>query len=403
MSAIGGIIDFKRDYVDFLELNKMRKALGMRGRKKSSAYVDRGIGMFYSSDGIIESEQPYLSERRGYTSVMVMDCYAYGAEAVFEKYRTIGVEMLGGLRAPFAIALYDAERRMLLLARDKVGEKPIFYKAIGGRVYFASEIKGLLALEKEKNGVKINCEKLSQHLTSPQGVYSVSEIYCGFSELRAGECILFTEIGVSKFFFDDIRDERKMLPRQLFKRKLIISDVIKKIDSLELENALSDSLIAFDLPQFDAYMPRLCAILHNSAEGNNLILKYADNMKIQAPRYAYLREDRLSSFYGVIGRGVVVKKSECELAEEEAEHKYLYGLLKERFFELDFENLNIIKNIFGEPKSSYVLRMIEKEGEKKEDTALKIRILGMLCQTVEWSRLFGVELSGDKKYIHYTG
>ena len=68
MSAIGGVIDFKHKDVDFATVNAMRSALSLRGREKSSAYFDNGLGVFYNCDGVFEdngADQPLLSERKG--------------------------------------------------------------------------------------------------------------------------------------------------------------------------------------------------------------------------------------------------------------------------------------------------------------------------------------------------
>jgi asparagine synthase (glutamine-hydrolysing) len=56
-----------------------------------------------------------------------------------------GVPALSRLRGMFAFAVWDSERRSLLMARDRLGLKPLYYTVAGGRLLFASEMKALLA------------------------------------------------------------------------------------------------------------------------------------------------------------------------------------------------------------------------------------------------------------------
>src|SRR4051795_3675170 len=66
-------------------------------------------------------------------------------EVVLAAYSELGVECLSHLNGMFAIALYDERNRQLFLARDRVGEKPLFYSANSNEIRFSSELKGLLA------------------------------------------------------------------------------------------------------------------------------------------------------------------------------------------------------------------------------------------------------------------
>jgi asparagine synthase (glutamine-hydrolysing) len=59
-------------------------------------------------------------------------------------YEEHGEGMLALLRGMFAIAVWDGERRRGMLARDRMGEKPLFYRRVGDRVLFASELRALL-------------------------------------------------------------------------------------------------------------------------------------------------------------------------------------------------------------------------------------------------------------------
>ncbi len=66
-------------------------------------------------------------------------------EVVLAAYQAWGLDCLDRLRGMFAFALYDLAERRLVLARDRAGEKPLFYRLAGGRLHFASELKALFA------------------------------------------------------------------------------------------------------------------------------------------------------------------------------------------------------------------------------------------------------------------
>ncbi len=66
-------------------------------------------------------------------------------ETIVHAYEQWGDEAFGRLRGMFGIAMWDAPARTLLLARDRVGSKPLHYVERGGRLYFGSEIKSLIA------------------------------------------------------------------------------------------------------------------------------------------------------------------------------------------------------------------------------------------------------------------
>lgn len=69
---------------------------------------------------------------------------ATDTEVILAAYREWGLDCLGKLNGMFAFALYDLERGRLFLARDRAGEKPLFYRHSNGTFVFASELKAMM-------------------------------------------------------------------------------------------------------------------------------------------------------------------------------------------------------------------------------------------------------------------
>ncbi|HKQ09032.1 MAG TPA: asparagine synthase (glutamine-hydrolyzing) [Blastocatellia bacterium] len=65
-------------------------------------------------------------------------------ETILHLYEARGLDFVHALEGDFAIAIWDANAQRLLLARDRVGVKPLYYTRAGGRLIFASEIKAIL-------------------------------------------------------------------------------------------------------------------------------------------------------------------------------------------------------------------------------------------------------------------
>ncbi|MBM3323405.1 asparagine synthetase B, partial [candidate division WOR-3 bacterium] len=67
-------------------------------------------------------------------------------EVVLHLYRTLGTAMFERLNGMFAMAIYDVKRQLVVLARDRMGKKPLFYWEDGSRLAFASELSALRVL-----------------------------------------------------------------------------------------------------------------------------------------------------------------------------------------------------------------------------------------------------------------
>ncbi|WP_447724448.1 XrtA/PEP-CTERM system amidotransferase [Sphingomonas koreensis] len=145
----------------------MADALAHRGPDGSGVWTAPGVGLGHRRLSIIDlagGAQPmatpegdvivsYNGEIYNFLEVRA-ELEAKGArflsnsdtEVLLHGWRTWGPAMLTKLNGMFAIALYDARKQSLLLARDRLGVKPLHYVELSdGAVAFASEIKGLLA------------------------------------------------------------------------------------------------------------------------------------------------------------------------------------------------------------------------------------------------------------------
>jgi asparagine synthase (glutamine-hydrolysing) len=109
-------------------------------------------------------------------------------EVILHLYDELGVDCLQHLRGMFAFAIWDAPRRRLFAARDRLGKKPLFYHCSGDRFVFASELAALL----HDRGVprKVSLTALHDFLTFqyvPQGEC----IFEGVEKLQPAHYLLF--------------------------------------------------------------------------------------------------------------------------------------------------------------------------------------------------------------------
>ena len=162
-------------------------------------------------------------------------------EVLLGAYREWGTDCLSHLNGMFAFALYDAGKKRLFLARDRVGEKPLFYSESAGAIRFASEIKGLLADPTQSR--RIDPHALDCYLTSG---YVPGErcILDGMRKLPPAHALVFdVGTGVSH------RWRYWQLPAFDAAGTLCDGDEGQMVEQLEthLEHAVRDRLVA-DVP-----------------------------------------------------------------------------------------------------------------------------------------------------------
>jgi asparagine synthase (glutamine-hydrolysing) len=109
-------------------------------------------------------------------------------EVIVHLYEEYGDDCVLHLRGMFAFAIWDKRQSRLLLARDRLGQKPLVYRHHAGRVDFASELKGLLQLKDSPR--EINPVAIDQYLTY-QYVPHTSSILKGYSKLPPAHLATF--------------------------------------------------------------------------------------------------------------------------------------------------------------------------------------------------------------------
>jgi asparagine synthase (glutamine-hydrolysing) len=115
---------------------------------------------------------------------------ASDTEVIVHLYEEHGPECLKRLWGMFALAIWDGRRNQLLLARDRLGKKPLVYRQDPGRLLFASELKSLLALpglERQIDPAAVDAYLLYQYVPPPR------TILAGFCKLPPAGFLLYRQ------------------------------------------------------------------------------------------------------------------------------------------------------------------------------------------------------------------
>ena len=194
----------------------MLDTLVHRGPDGQGVYLSATVGLGHRRLSIIDlagGDQPFVSEGGGLALVANGEIYNHvelrqsleekghrfsshsDCETILHAYAEYGDDCLAHLQGMFAFALYDKANRRLLLARDRLGMKPLFLARQAGGVAFASELKALLpALEKP---VDIDAFALLQYLQN-QNSSGRETIIEGVERILPGEALVVEEGEVAK-------------------------------------------------------------------------------------------------------------------------------------------------------------------------------------------------------------
>jgi asparagine synthase (glutamine-hydrolysing) len=212
-------------------LKAMADTLRHRGPDDEGFYVSDGVGLAHRRLSIIDvagGHQPLSNEDESVWIAFNGEIYNFeelnrrylssghafrtrsDTETIVHLYEELGEACFAELRGMFALALWDGRRKRLLLARDRIGKKPLFYSWDGQRLLFGSEIKALW----KAGGVSqdMDLEALSDYF-SYQYVAAPKTIYRHVRKLRPAHYMIVDQSGIREIPYWDIHfNEKRDIP-----------------------------------------------------------------------------------------------------------------------------------------------------------------------------------------------
>ena len=197
--------------VDSTLLIRMRDSLTHRGPDDAGVFMDTSVGLGHRRLSIVDvagGHQPMSNEDGRVWLVYNGEVYnhrdlrpdlearghryqtASDTETIIHLYEEHGPSAVEQLRGMFAFAIWDAPRRRLVLARDRLGIKPLYYTlSADGVICFASEIKALL--EARQVGAELNYDALADYAANR---YTSGEetLFRGVKRLLPGHTLVWS-------------------------------------------------------------------------------------------------------------------------------------------------------------------------------------------------------------------
>ncbi len=280
-------------------LEAMTQTLRHRGPDDSGFFHEQGVGLGSRRLAVIDLEagpQPVKSEDGGVVVVFNGEIYNFrelrtelenkghifktrtDTEVIAHLYEEAGPKALERLSGMFAVAIWDAKRETLILARDPLGVKPLYYAVRGASLYFGSELKALLAAPDIPR--EIDLTSLGQYLDNLY-VGAPATIYKGIRKLRPGEALTWEAGRISTRVFwtpvpSLISPSRNEALTELdgLMRKIIDDQTVADVPvGLFLSGGLDSSALAYYLAQGARRPDAFCAHFSTGGDDYNEVEK----------------------------------------------------------------------------------------------------------------------------------
>src|SRR5947207_11621087 len=170
MCGLAGVLNLKPGPpVDRETLQHMAGAIQHRGPDEFGIYRDSQCGLAHARLSIIDlatGQQPMTNEDRTLWLVFNGEIFNYvelraellelghqfrthsDTEVILHAYEAWGPDAFARFNGQWAVALWDSRDKKLVLSRDRVGVRPLYYCEHGGRLFFGSEVKAIFAADR---------------------------------------------------------------------------------------------------------------------------------------------------------------------------------------------------------------------------------------------------------------
>lgn len=148
-------------------------------------------------------------------------------ETIIHLYEDLGVECFQHLNGMFAIAIWDSKHRRLILCRDRMGQKPLYYAAQPGRLAFGSELKCLAGLQDLRR--EVDPQAIDEFLTYQYIPHSAT-IWKGVHKLAPGHFAVFEndQLSVKRYWNINYANEQPISKAEACQRlRELLTDSVK--------------------------------------------------------------------------------------------------------------------------------------------------------------------------------
>jgi len=198
MCGINGFMqyesEFNRDEISHI-ISQMNNTINHRGPEDEGMFIENNIGLGIKRLSIIDlvtGKQPIFNEDKTLVIVFNGEIYNYASlkkelltkghiftttsdtEVILHCYEEYGVDCFNKLNGMFVIAIYNLLHKKLIIARDRAGEKPLYYYKKSRFFLFASELKSLVSIgliKKSLNKKALNQYLLLTYIPAPLSIF----------------------------------------------------------------------------------------------------------------------------------------------------------------------------------------------------------------------------------------